>query len=110
MSARALFTEWLTFLASEKRASPRTVRAYGDDVERWLDFLMRHLGTAPDAEALKTLSAGDLRAFLADKLGKHELPTHLEFRDSLPKTAVGKLSKKELIAEEREKHKTAAAG
>ena len=51
----------------------------------------------------------ELRAFLADKLGKHELPTHLEFRDSLPKTAVGKLSKKELIAQEREKHKTAAA-
>jgi long-chain acyl-CoA synthetase len=50
-----------------------------------------------------------LRAFLADKLGKHELPAHLEFRDSLPKTAVGKLSKKELIAQEREKHKTAAA-
>ena len=70
MSARALFTEWLTFLASEKRASPRTVRAYGDDVERWLDFLMRHLGTAPDAEALKTLSAGDLRAFLASRRGE----------------------------------------
>ena len=52
----------------------------------------------------------ELRAFLADKLGKHELPAHLEFRDSLPKTAVGKLSKKELIAEEREKAKTAAAG
>lgn len=51
----------------------------------------------------------ELRAFLADKLGKHELPAHLEFRDSLPKTAVGKLSKKELIAQEREKHKTAAA-
>ena len=70
MSARALFTEWLTFLASEKRASPRTVRAYGDDVERWLDFLMRHLGTAPDAEALKALSAGDLRAFLASRRGE----------------------------------------
>ncbi|MBO0765822.1 MAG: dicarboxylate--CoA ligase PimA [Hyphomicrobiaceae bacterium] len=49
----------------------------------------------------------ELRAFLADKLGRHELPHHLEFRDALPKTAVGKLSKKELIAEER--HKQAAA-
>jgi len=43
----------------------------------------------------------DLRVFLADKLGRHELPAYLEFRDALPKTAVGKLSKKELIAEER---------
>ena len=45
----------------------------------------------------------ELRAFLTDKLGKHELPAHLEFRDSLPKTAVGKLSKKELVAEEKAK-------
>jgi long-chain acyl-CoA synthetase len=49
-----------------------------------------------------------LRAFLADKLGRHELPAQLEFRDALPKTAVGKLSKKELIAEERQKRQTAA--
>ena len=45
----------------------------------------------------------ELRAFLADKIGRHELPAHLEFRDALPKTAVGKLSKKELIEEERQK-------
>jgi long-chain acyl-CoA synthetase len=45
----------------------------------------------------------ELRVFLADKLGRHEMPAHLEFRDALPKTAVGKLSKKELVAEEREK-------
>ena len=51
----------------------------------------------------------ELRAFLADKLGKHEMPAHLEFRDALPKTAVGKLSKKELIEEERQKRSTRAA-
>ena len=50
----------------------------------------------------------ELRAFLADKLGRHEMPAHLEFRDTLPKTAVGKLSKKELIEEERQKMKVAA--
>src|SRR5215510_7994795 len=50
----------------------------------------------------------ELRAFLADKLGRHELPAELEFRDTLPKTAVGKLSKKELIAEERQKKQAAA--
>lgn len=70
MSVQALYAEWLTFLASEKRASPRTVRAYGDDVERWLDFLMRHQGAPPDAEALKGLTAGDLRAFLASRRGE----------------------------------------
>ena len=50
----------------------------------------------------------ELRAFLADKLGRHELPAGLEFRDALPKTAVGKLSKKELIAEERQRMQAAA--
>ena len=59
----------------------------------------------PDA---RPFTLDELCAFLADKLGRHELPAHLEFRDALPKTAVGKLSKKELIEEERQKLKTAA--
>ncbi len=42
-----------------------------------------------------------LRGFLADKLGRHEMPAAVEFRDSLPRTAVGKLSRKELADEER---------
>jgi long-chain acyl-CoA synthetase len=45
----------------------------------------------------------ELNAFLADKLGRHELPAQIEFRASLPRTAVGKLSKVELKAEAREK-------
>ncbi len=42
-----------------------------------------------------------LRVFLADKLGRHALPAALEFRASLPRTPVGKLSRKELAEEER---------
>lgn len=38
--------------------------------------------------------------FLEDKLSKIEMPEHIEFRDELPKTMVGKLSKKELREEE----------
>jgi long-chain acyl-CoA synthetase len=45
------------------------------------------------------LSLEMLRAFLVDQLGRHEMPTALEIRDALPKTPVGKLSKKELHAE-----------
>jgi long-chain acyl-CoA synthetase len=33
----------------------------------------------------------ELRGFLADRLGKHELPAALEFRDSLPRSPAGKL-------------------
>ncbi|WP_430397134.1 dicarboxylate--CoA ligase PimA [Ferrovibrio sp.] len=45
----------------------------------------------------------ELRAFLADKVGRHEMPAMLEFREALPRTPVGKLSKKELRDEERAK-------
>jgi long-chain acyl-CoA synthetase len=52
----------------------------------------------------KEFSLEELRTFLKDKLGKHELPSALEFRAELPKTLVGKLSKKELVEEERQKY------
>ncbi|MSP52421.1 MAG: long-chain fatty acid--CoA ligase [Alphaproteobacteria bacterium] len=48
-------------------------------------------------------TADQLREFLRDKLGKHEMPKHIEFRKELPKTMIGKLSKKELVAEEKAK-------
>jgi long-chain acyl-CoA synthetase len=44
-----------------------------------------------------------LQAFLKDKLGKHEMVQALEIRAELPKTAVGKLSKKDLADEEARK-------
>ncbi len=45
------------------------------------------------------LSEQALRDFLKDKLSPVEMPRHLELRAELPRTAVGKLSKKELRAE-----------
>lgn len=69
-TAAALLVRWLTYLASEKRASPRTVRAYGDDVERYLDFLTRHRGETPTGLTLAALTAADLRAFLASRRGE----------------------------------------
>ena len=51
----------------------------------------------------------DLKAFLVDKLAKYEMPTEMEIRASLPRTPVGKLSKKELVAEEIVKRQSAEA-
>jgi long-chain acyl-CoA synthetase len=48
----------------------------------------------------KEFSFEELKRFLGDKLAKYEMPSEIEFRPSLPKTPVGKLSKKELVAEE----------
>ncbi len=42
----------------------------------------------------------EIKAFLSPHLNKIEMPREVEIRDSLPKTMVGKLSKKELVAEE----------
>ena len=53
----------------------------------------------------ENLEVRDLLNFLKDKLSKIEIPKFLEFRDELPKTMIGKLSKKELVAEEIEKNK-----
>src|SRR5450755_3547764 len=38
----------------------------------------------------------ELKAFLSGKIGKHEIPTALDFVDDLPRTPVGKLSRHEL--------------
>jgi len=41
-------------------------------------------------------SLDEMKAFLAGKLGKHEIPAALDFVDELPRTPVGKLSRHEL--------------
>ena len=61
----------------------------------------------------KAATQKDLIAFITGKLGKHELPREIEFREQLPKTMIGKLSKKELVEEEKKKYaekKKAKAG
>ena len=84
------------------------------DVEEVIVIGVQDAYRGEAAKAFVKLKAGAgqftleaLRDFLADKLGRHELPAHLEFRCALPKTAVGKLSKKELVEEERHRAKTA---
>jgi long-chain acyl-CoA synthetase len=48
----------------------------------------------------RTLSLDELRAFLEDKLSHVEMPRLVEFRSQpLPKTTIGKLSRKDLLAE-----------
>lgn len=52
----------------------------------------------------KLLSEAELREFLEDKISRIEMPRDIEFRDkALPKTMIGKLSRKDIIAEEKAK-------
>ena len=65
MRADAARQEFLAWLATERRASPLTVEAYGADLAGFLNFLTQHLGGEPDLAALAALRAADLRAWLA---------------------------------------------
>ena len=66
-------------------------------------------GEAP--KAFVKLKAGaqatkaDIFKHLEPKISKIEMPAEIEFRDALPKTMIGKLSKKELKAEEAARQK-----
>jgi long-chain acyl-CoA synthetase len=66
-------------------------------------------GEAPKAfiKLRAGMAAGeeDIRRHLEAKISKIEMPAEIEFRDALPKTLIGKLSKKELKAEEEQRRK-----
>ena len=71
----------------------------------------QYRGEAP--KAFIKLKAGaqatqeDILRHLEAKISRIELPSEIEFRDTLPKTMIGKLSKKELKAEEVQRHRSA---
>ena len=64
-SARQALALWLEHLAKERRASPRTVEAYAFAGGRYINFLERHRGEALSLGAMGTLTAGEVRAWLA---------------------------------------------
>jgi len=63
-SSQALKQDWLDSLAHERKVSPHTLRAYGDDLHRFLIFLAGHTGTTSDRIDLKALVPADIRAFI----------------------------------------------
>src|SRR5215470_1190391 len=62
--ADALRKSWLQALAHERRASLHTLRAYGDDVARFLGFQANHVGGAVTQKTLAKLRPADIRAFI----------------------------------------------
>lgn len=49
----------------------------------------------------ETLAVDELKAFCRESLAPFKVPTQIEFRDSLPKTTVGKVLRRELVAEHK---------
>jgi integrase/recombinase XerC len=65
---------WLEHLAHERRASPRTLEAYGFAAGRYIAFLEQHRGEAMDVPALARVTPAEVRAWLAHlRTGDHPL-------------------------------------
>jgi integrase/recombinase XerC len=58
---------WLSTLAHERKASPHTLRAYGDDLSRFLAFLHIHFGGEIGKDTLARVLPADIRAFVTDR-------------------------------------------
>lgn len=71
-------------------------------------------GESPKAfvtlNSVARVTGAELKDWLNPQLGKHERVVEVEIRETLPKTLVGKLSRKELVAEEKEKAAARAQG
>jgi long-chain acyl-CoA synthetase len=55
------------------------------------------------ARAGETLTEEEIKKWCSDKLAKFKVPTHIEFRSELPKTTIGKVLRRELVREHKEK-------
>jgi long-chain acyl-CoA synthetase len=55
----------------------------------------------------QTATADDIIAFCRERLAAYKVPKIVEFRDSLPKTMIGKVLRRQLIAEEQAKAQAA---
>jgi long-chain acyl-CoA synthetase len=51
----------------------------------------------------ETLTEQEIKAWCSERLAKFKVPTYIEFRDELPKTTVGKILRRELVREHKEK-------
>ena len=51
----------------------------------------------------ETATVDEIRAWCKERLAAFKVPTHVEFRDELPKTTVGKILRRELQRQEKER-------
>jgi len=74
LSAQQARIQWLEHLAHERRASPRTLEAYGFAAGRYIAFLEQHRAETLTVAGMTTITAGEVRAWLAHlRAGDHPL-------------------------------------
>jgi len=52
----------------------------------------------------ETMTEEEVKEWCKERLAKYKVPTHIEFRDELPKTTVGKILRRELVRQHKEAH------
>ncbi|MFT4090327.1 MAG: tyrosine recombinase XerC [Asticcacaulis sp.] len=57
--------QWLSYLKSQKRCSPRTLEAYGHAFGFYIGWLRGHLGSDIDLKDMANLTAADMRGWMA---------------------------------------------
>lgn len=72
MELIAALEHWLQFLGETRRMSPRTVRAYGQDVRHWIETLQAREGIDSVESLQVRLNAALIRAYLAELDGSLE--------------------------------------
>jgi integrase/recombinase XerC len=68
-SATTALEGFITYMAQERRASPRTLESYRHGCAEYLGFLAKHRGGALTAGALTGVTPAEVRAFLAYRRG-----------------------------------------
>ncbi len=66
--------------------------------EKWGEVGKAFIVTKPNME----LTEGEILSYLEGKLARYKIPKHYEFRDELPKSAAGKILKRELEKEDKQ--------
>lgn len=67
ISAPDALNAFIDWLASERRASPKTMEAYRRDIAHFIGFMTKHIGKAPDTGDLSSLGRHDVVAWLASR-------------------------------------------
>ena len=58
----------------------------------------------------ETATVEELQDWCRDRLAPFKVPTQIEFRDELPKTTVGKILRRELVRQDKEKVEAESEG
>jgi len=74
---RAQIAAWHRELGAIRRLAPKTLDAYGRDLDQFMTFLAGHMGGPVSLQSLKDLRGADIRAFMArrrsESLGSRSL-------------------------------------